>query len=239
MIEARHIVKKFGPLTAVNDVSFKVNDGEVMSIIGSSGAGKSTLLRCVNRLEIPDSGEVLVDGDLITDANVREIRTKSAMVFQNFNLFNNMTILGNITVAPIHVRGLSKQEASEKAEALLETVGLSDKRDEMPCNLSGGQKQRAAIARALAMDPEIILFDEPTSALDPEMVGEVLNVINKLAAEGMTMLIVTHEMGFAREISDRVIFMTDGSIVEEGTSDEIFNHPVHERTKAFIGSFIR
>lgn len=161
------------------------------------------------------------------------------MVFQNFNLFNNMTILGNITVAPIHVRGLSKQEASEKAEALLETVGLSDKRDEMPCNLSGGQKQRAAIARALAMDPEIILFDEPTSALDPEMVGEVLNVINKLAAEGMTMLIVTHEMGFAREISDRVIFMTDGSIVEEGTSDEIFNHPVHERTKAFIGSFIR
>ncbi len=239
MIEARHIVKKFGPLTAVNDVSFKVNDGEVMSIIGSSGSGKSTLLRCVNRLEIPDSGEVLVDGDLITDANVREIRTKSAMVFQNFNLFNNMTILGNITVAPIHVRGLSKQEASEKAEALLETVGLSDKRDEMPCNLSGGQKQRAAIARALAMDPEIILFDEPTSALDPEMVGEVLNVINKLAAEGMTMLIVTHEMGFAREISDRVIFMTDGSIVEEGTSDEIFNHPVHERTKAFIGSFIR
>lgn len=239
MIEARHIVKKFGPLTAVSDVSFKVNDGEVMSIIGSSGSGKSTLLRCVNRLEIPDSGEVLVDGDLITDANVREIRTKSAMVFQNFNLFNNMTILGNITVAPIHVRGLSKQEASEKAEALLETVGLSDKRDEMPCNLSGGQKQRAAIARALAMDPEIILFDEPTSALDPEMVGEVLNVINKLAAEGMTMLIVTHEMGFAREISDRVIFMTDGSIVEEGTSDEIFNHPVHERTKAFIGSFIR
>lgn len=239
MIEARHIVKKFGPLTAVNDVSFKVNDGEVMSIIGSSGSGKSTLLRCVNRLEIPDSGEVLVDGDLITDANVREIRTKSAMVFQNFNLFNNMTILGNITVAPIHVRGLSKQEASEKAEALLETVGLSDKRDEMPCNLSGGQKQRAAIARALAMDPEIILFDEPTSALDPEMVGEVLNVISKLAAEGMTMLIVTHEMGFAREISDRVIFMTDGSIVEEGTSDEIFNHPVHERTKAFIGSFIR
>ena len=239
MIEARHIVKKFGPLTAVNDVSFKVNDGEVMSIIGSSGSGKSTLLRCVNRLEIPDSGEVLVDGDLITDSNVREIRPKSAMVFQNFNLFNNMTILGNITVAPIHVRGLSKQEASEKAEALLETVGLSDKRDEMPCNLSGGQKQRAAIARALAMDPEIILFDEPTSALDPEMGGEVLNVIHKLAAEGMTMLIVTHEMGFAREISDRVIFMTDGSIVEEGTSDEIFNHPVHERTKAFIGSFIR
>ncbi|MGI6177146.1 MAG: amino acid ABC transporter ATP-binding protein [Eubacterium sp.] len=239
MIEAKNIVKKFGGLVAVNDVSFKVDDGEVMSIIGSSGSGKSTLLRCINRLEVPDSGKVFIDGDEITDENVREIRTKSAMVFQNFNLFNNMTILGNITVAPIHVRGLSKQEATEKAESLLETVGLSDKRDEMPCNLSGGQKQRAAIARALAMDPEIILFDEPTSALDPEMVNEVLGVIEKLAAEGMTMLIVTHEMGFAREISDRVIFMTEGSIVEEGTSDEIFNHPQHERTKAFIGSFIR
>ena len=239
MIEGKNIVKSFGPLKAVDDVSFRVEDGEVLSIIGSSGSGKSTLLRCINRLETPDSGTIYIDGEPITEQNIIEVREKTAMVFQNFNLFNHLTVLGNITVAPIHVKGMSKAEAEKKAEELLEIVGLSEKRDSYPASLSGGQKQRVAIARALAMDPEIILFDEPTSALDPEMVGEVLDVMKKLAAAGMTMLIVTHEMGFAREISDKIIFMMDGKIIEEGTADQIFNGPQNERTKAFIGSFLK
>ena len=239
MIEAKNIIKLFGDLRAVDDVSFTVEDGEVLSIIGSSGSGKSTLLRCVNRLETPDSGEVYIDGELITDENLREVRTKTSMVFQNFNLFNNLDVTGNIAVAPVNVLHRTKAEAEAKVVELLEFVGLSDKKDAYPHNLSGGQKQRVAIARALAMDPEIILFDEPTSALDPEMVGEVLDVMKKLAAAGMTMLIVTHEMGFAREISDKVIFMTEGKIVEQGSTDQIFNDPKNNRTKSFIGSFIK
>ncbi len=239
MIEAKNIIKLFGDLRAVDDVSFTVEDGEVLSIIGSSGSGKSTLLRCVNRLETPDSGEVYIDGELITDENLREVRTKTSMVFQNFNLFNNLDVTGNIAVAPVNVLHRTKAEVEAKVVELLELVGLSDKKDAYPHNLSGGQKQRVAIARALAMDPEIILFDEPTSALDPEMVGEVLDVMKKLAAAGMTMLIVTHEMGFAREISDKVIFMTEGKIVEQGSTDQIFNDPKNNRTKSFIGSFIK
>ena len=239
MIEAKNIIKLFGDLRAVDDVSFTVEDGEVLSIIGSSGSGKSTLLRCVNRLETPDSGEVYIDGELITDENLREVRTKTSMVFQNFNLFNNLDVTGNIAVAPVNVLHRTKAEAEAKVVELLELVGLSDKKDAYPHNLSGGHKQRVAIARALAMDPEIILFDEPTSALDPEMVGEVLDVMKKLAAAGMTMLIVTHEMGFAREISDKVIFMTEGKIVEQGSTDQIFNDPKNNRTKSFIGSFIK
>jgi ABC-type polar amino acid transport system ATPase subunit len=238
MIEAKNIVKTFGNLKAVDDVSFQVKDGEVLSVIGSSGSGKSTLLRCVNRLETPDSGSIYIDGEEITEDNIREARTKMSMVFQNFNLFNNLNVISNVTVAPVHVLGMKKGEAEDRAVELLEKVGLSDKKDEYPVNLSGGQKQRVAIARALAMNPEIILFDEPTSALDPEMVGEVLEVITGLADSGLTMMIVTHEMGFARQVSDRIIFMMKGKIVEEGSSDQIFSNPEHERTKAFIGSFL-
>ena len=239
MIEVKNIVKKFGDFTAVDDVSFNLEDGQVLSIIGSSGSGKSTLLRCVNRLEEPDSGTVTIDGEEVNDKNILAQRTKMAMVFQNFNLFDHMSVLDNVTVAPVHVKKVDKEAAKKKGEELLDMVGLLDKKDAYPRSLSGGQKQRVAIARALAMDPEIILFDEPTSALDPEMVGEVLDVMKKLADNGMTMLIVTHEMGFAKEISDRVIFMTEGKIVEEGTADQIFNNPKNERTKSFVGSFLK
>lgn len=238
MIKVEHLHKKFRELHAVNDVSFTVQNGEVLSIIGSSGSGKSTVLRCINRLEEPDGGLITIDDEEVCDSNIVKIREKTAMVFQNFNLFNNMTVLGNITVALIHVKKISKQEAESKAIQLLKRVGLEEKQNVYPKSLSGGQKQRVAIARALAMDPETILFDEPTSALDPEMVGEVLDVIKELAKSGLTMLIVTHEMGFAKEISDKVIFMTNGKIVEEGTPDEIFNHPKQERTRAFVSSFI-
>ena len=203
MIEVKNLTKSFGGAMAVDDVSFSVQEGKVTSIIGSSGSGKSTTLRCINGLEKKDSGEIYIDGELVTENNLRAVRTKTAMVFQNFNLFNNLTVLKNITAAPINVKGMSKVEANKKAMKLLQIVGLADKKDAYPKSLSGGQKQRVAIARALAMEPEIILFDEPTSALDPEMVGEVLDVMKKLASSGMTMLIVTHEMGFAREISDR------------------------------------
>ena len=238
MIKVEHLHKKFRELHAVNDVSFTVQNGEVLSIIGSSGSGKSTVLRCINRLEEPDGGLITIDDEEVCDSNIVKIREKTAMVFQNFNLFNNMTVLGNITVALIHVKKISKQEAESKAIQLLKRVGLEEKQNVYPKSLSGGQKQRVAIARALAMDPETILFDEPTSALDPEMVGEVLDVIKERAKSGLTMLIVTHEMGFAKEISDKVIFMTNGKIVEEGTPDEIFNHPKQERTRAFVSSFI-
>lgn len=239
MIEVKNLTKSFGGAKAVDNVSFSVQEGKVTSIIGSSGSGKSTTLRCINGLEKNDSGEIYIDGELVTEKNLRDVRTKTSMVFQNFNLFNNLTVLKNITAAPVNVKGVSKAEAEKKALELLETVGLADKKDAYPKSLSGGQKQRVAIARALAMEPEIILFDEPTSALDPEMVGEVLDVMKKLASSGMTMLIVTHEMGFAREISDQVIFMTEGRIVEEGTAEQIFTKPQNERTKAFVSSFIK
>ncbi len=239
MIEVKNLVKKFNDCLAVDNVSFEVPDGKVVSIIGSSGSGKSTVLRCINHLETPDGGSIFVDGEEVNEKNLQDIRTKTAMVFQNFNLFDHMTVLDNITTAPIHVKKVPKEEAQKKALELLEIVGLSDKKNAYPKKLSGGQKQRVAIARALAMDPEIILFDEPTSALDPEMVGEVLDVMKKLAGQGLTMVIVTHEMGFAKEISDEVIFMTNGKIVEKGTSDEIFNNPTHERTKAFVNSFLK
>lgn len=239
MIEVKNLVKKFNDCLAVDNVSFEVPDGKVVSIIGSSGSGKSTVLRCINHLETPDGGIIFVDGEEVNEKNLQDIRTKTAMVFQNFNLFDHMTVLDNITTAPIHVKKVPKEEAQKKALELLEIVGLSDKKNAYPKKLSGGQKQRVAIARALAMDPEIILFDEPTSALDPEMVGEVLDVMKKLAGQGLTMVIVTHEMGFAKEISDEVIFMTNGKIVEKGTSDEIFNNPTHERTKAFVNSFLK
>lgn len=239
MIEVKDLCKNFGTLKAVDHVSLKVEDGQVLSLIGSSGSGKSTVLRCINRLEEPDGGEVFIDGVPVTEENLRDMRQKTAMVFQNFNLFNHMTVMNNITAAPVHVRGLSKEEAEKKAGELLDLVGLSDKADVYPGKLSGGQKQRVAIARALAMEPEAILFDEPTSALDPEMVGEVLEVIKKLAQSGMTMIIVTHEMGFAKEVSDNVIFMTDGKIIEEGSPEKIFENPENERTKAFVSSFLK
>ena len=234
MIKATGIHKHFNGLHAVKGVDITVQDGEVLCIIGPSESGKSTLLRCLNMLETPDEGIVEVDGVQVTQENLREMRTKMAMVFQNFNLFSHLSVLENITVAPVHVKGVSKEEAEEKALKLLKLVGLEEKAGVYPRNLSGGQKQRVAIARALAMEPEILLFDEPTSALDPEMVGEVLDVMKDLAEEGMTMVVVTHEMGFAREVADDVIFMADGCIVESGTAQQIFDHPQQERTQNFL-----
>lgn len=234
MIKATDIHKEFNGLHAVKGVDLTVEDGEVLCIIGPSGSGKSTLLRCLNMLETPDSGEVEVDGVRVTTENLAQMRARMAMVFQNFNLFSHLSVLDNITIAPVHVKGIAKDKAAAKAMELLKLVGLADKADAYPRSLSGGQKQRVAIARALAMDPEIILFDEPTSALDPEMVGEVLDVMKKLAEEGMTMLVVTHEMGFAREVADDVIFMADGQIVESGIAEQIFENPVCERTRDFL-----
>ena len=234
MIKATDIHKELNGLHAVKGVDLTVEDGEVLCIIGPSGSGKSTLLRCLNMLETPDSGEVEVDGVRVTTENLAQMRARMAMVFQNFNLFSHISVLDNITIAPVHVKGIAKDKAAAKAMELLKLVGLADKADAYPRSLSGGQKQRVAIARALAMDPEIILFDEPTSALDPEMVGEVLDVMKKLAEEGMTMLVVTHEMGFAREVADDVIFMADGQIVESGTAEQIFENPVCERTRDFL-----
>lgn len=234
MIKAKNIHKNFSGFHAVKGVDLTVEDGEVLCIIGPSGSGKSTLLRCINMLETPDEGVVEVDGEAIHAENLRQMRTKMAMVFQNFNLFSHLSILDNITVAPTNVKGISKADAEKKAMELLKRVGLEEKAQAYPANLSGGQKQRVAIARALAMDPEIILFDEPTSALDPEMVGEVLDVMKNLAEDGMTMLVVTHEMGFAKEVADDIIFMADGEIVERGTAEQIFDHPQQERTKAFL-----
>ena len=234
MIKATDIHKEFNGLHAVKGVDLTVEDGEVLCIIGPSGSGKSTLLRCLNMLETPDSGEVEVDGVRVTTENLAQMRARMAMVFQNFNLFSHLSVLDNITIAPVHVKGIAKDKAAAKAMELLKLVGLADKADAYPRSLSGGQKQRVAIARALAMDPEIILFDEPTSALDPEMVGEVLDVMKKLAEEGMTMLVVTHERGFAREVADDVIFMADGQIVESGTAEQIFENPVCERTRDFL-----
>ena len=238
MIEIKNLKKSFGDLKVLKGIDQTINDKEVLCVIGPSGGGKSTFLRCLNRLEEPDSGEIRLDGELITDANITETREKMGMVFQNFNLFKNMTVLGNITAAPIHVKNMPKEQAEKKAMDLLKLVGLADKANDRPDSLSGGQQQRVAIARALAIDPEIMPFDEPTSALDPEMVGEVLDVMRKLADEGMTMIVVTHEMGFAKEVSDKVIFIDGGVIVEQGTPKEMFDDPKEERTKAFLGSVL-
>lgn len=240
MIEVKNLCKSFGDLQVLKGISETINDREVVCVIGPSGSGKSTFLRCLNLLEEPSSGEVFLDGKKINDSDVDidEIREKLGMVFQGFNLFPHMTVLDNLTLAPIKVKGMEKAAAEEKARKLLETVGLADKAEKYPASLSGGQKQRVAIARALAMDPEIMLFDEPTSALDPEMVGEVLNVMKNLAENGMTMVIVTHEMGFAREVADRVLFIDEGNILEQGTPAELFGNPQHERTKNFLSKVL-
>lgn len=240
MIEVKNLHKSFGKLEVLSGIDEVIKDKEVVCVIGPSGSGKSTFLRCLNLLEEPTSGEVFLDGEKINDekTNIDEIREKLGMVFQSFNLFPHMTVLDNITLAPIKVKGQDKAVAEKKALELLETVGLVDKAGSYPSSLSGGQKQRVAIARALAMDPEVMLFDEPTSALDPEMVGEVLTVMKDLANEGMTMVIVTHEMGFAKEVADRVFFMDQGIIMEQGSPDELFNNPKNERTQSFLSKVL-
>ena len=239
-VHVSHLKKNFGKLEVLKDVSTDVYEGEVVVIIGPSGSGKSTFLRCMNRLEEITAGEVVVDGVDITDkhTDINRVRENVGMVFQHFNLFANMNVLRNLTLAPVDLKKADKQTAQARAVKLLERVGLADKAQAYPSQLSGGQKQRVAIARALAMNPDIMLFDEPTSALDPEMVGEVLEVMKELAREGMTMVIVTHEMGFAREVADRVLFMDGGYIVEEGTPDEVFSHPQHTRTKDFLNKVL-
>ncbi len=235
-ITVKNLVKKYGNNTVLNDISIDIHEGEVVCIIGPSGSGKSTFLRCLNRLEEPSSGQIVIDGADLMDkqTNINKIRQHIGMVFQHFNLFPHLTVLENITLAPTDLNKMSKDAAEQKAVALLETVGLADKKDAKPSSLSGGQKQRVAIARALAMDPDIMLFDEPTSALDPEMVGDVLNVMKKLAHKGMTMVIVTHEMGFAKEVADRVLFCDGGVFLEDGTPDEVFNTPTNPRTQDFL-----
>lgn len=240
MIFVNDVYKNFGSLEVLKGVTLKVNKGEVVVIIGPSGSGKSTLLRCINLLEEPTKGEVFIDGVKINNGkvNINKVRQKVGMVFQHFNLFPHLTAIENITLAPVKVKKMNKKEAEELAVDLLAKVGLLDKKDEYPIKLSGGQKQRLAIARALAMQPEVMLFDEPTSALDPEMVKEVLNVMKQLANEGMTMVVVTHEMGFAREVGNRVIFMDDGVIVEEGTPEEIFYRAKNERTREFLSKIL-
>lgn len=239
IIEVSHLVKSFGSHEVLKDIDFSVKKGDVISVIGASGSGKSTMLRCINLLETPTGGSILYHGKDITDAkmDVCAYREKVGMVFQSFNLFANLTVLDNCMVGPIKVAGKKKEEARELAMKFLEKVGMDPYINAKPNQLSGGQKQRVAIARALAMEPEVLLFDEPTSALDPQMVGEVLNVMTALAEEGMTMIIVTHEMAFARDVADRVIFMADGYIVEEGAPEEVFGNPKEERTKAFLARF--
>lgn len=234
------ICKRFGDNEVLKGISLEVKKGDVKVIIGPSGSGKSTFLRCHNLLETPDSGEIWLDGELVNSksCDINKLRQRMGMVFQHFNLFPHKTVIENIMMAPVTLRLASKEEAEAQAMKLLERVGLADKKDEFPNMLSGGQKQRIAIVRALAMQPEVMLFDEPTSALDPEMVGEVLDVMRELADEGMTMIVVTHEMGFAREVADRVIFMADGAIVEEGTPSELFDHPKEERTKNFLNKVL-
>lgn len=236
MIRVKNLVKTFGNNVILNDINCTINKNEVVCIVGPSGAGKSTLLRCMNLLEHPTQGEIYIDSDNIVDqsTNINFMRTKVGMVFQQFNLFPHKTVLQNIILAPIKVKRLYRASATKHAMELLEKVGLSEKYNAYPKTLSGGQQQRVAIARALAMEPEVILFDEPTSALDPELVSDVLDVMKKLAKDGMTMVVVTHEMGFAREVADRILFMDQGQIMEEGTPEEIFNHPKLERTKVFF-----
>lgn len=236
MIKINNLHKFFGDLHVLKGIDLQIDKGEIVAIVGPSGSGKSTVLRCMNLLEEPTEGQILFEDKNITDkkVNIDEVRQNIGMVFQNFNLFPHMTVLDNITLAPIKIKKISKEEANNKAEILLGRVGLLDKKDAYPSQLSGGQKQRIAIARALAMEPEMMLFDEPTSALDPEMVKEVLDVIKELANEGMTMAIVTHEMGFAKEVADRVIFVDNGKIVENDTPENVFNNSTNERTKEFL-----
>lgn len=239
-ISVKNLKKNFGDLEVLKSISLDVHEGEVICIIGPSGSGKSTFLRCLNLLEEVTEGEVIVHGVNLTDKNIdiNKVRENIGMVFQHFNLFPHLTVLENITLAPVELKKATKEEAKEAALKLLDRVGLKDKAEVKPDQLSGGQKQRVAIARALAMKPDIMLFDEPTSALDPEMVGEVLAVMKQLAEEGMTMVIVTHEMGFAREVADRVIFMDGGYIIEQGTPEEIFGNPQNERTKDFLNKVL-
>ncbi|MGJ0908585.1 amino acid ABC transporter ATP-binding protein [Clostridium sporogenes] len=242
MIESINLTKKFGKLTVFENLNINVKKGEVLVIIGPSGSGKSTFLRCLNHIEIPTDGEVFVEGKKLNIKNKKELRKtieKVGMVFQNFNLFPHRTVLQNIMEAPLTVKKENKEEVLQKAEKLLEKVGLKDKANVYPSKLSGGQKQRVAIARALAMNPDIMLFDEPTSALDPELVGEVLIVMKDLAKEGITMVVVTHEMGFAKEVADRVIFMDGGKIIEEASPQQIFTTPKHKRTREFLNKVIK
>ncbi len=239
-IHVSHLKKSFGSLEVLKDISHDFYEGEVVVILGPSGSGKSTFLRCLNRLEDITGGQVVVDGIDITSkkTNINKYRENIGMVFQHFNLFPHMDVLRNITLAPVDLKKMTKEEAEKRGMELLKRVGLEEKAKVYPPQLSGGQKQRVAIARALAMNPDIMLFDEPTSALDPEMVGEVLQVMKELAASGMTMLVVTHEIGFAREVANRVIFMDGGYIVEEGTPDEVFNHPKEARTIDFLNKVL-
>ncbi|MCP3739609.1 amino acid ABC transporter ATP-binding protein [Rossellomorea sp. BNER] len=240
MIQVKNLKKSFGKLEVLKDINADIKEKEVVCVIGPSGSGKSTFLRCLNRLEDITGGHVVVNGQDITDSkiNINKVRQDVGMVFQQFNLFPHKTVLENVALAPIKVRSTSKETAKERALELLNKVGLKEKAESYPGELSGGQKQRVAIARALAMNPKIMLFDEPTSALDPEMVGDVLEVMKQLAKEGMTMVVVTHEMGFAREVGDRVIFMDGGFIVEENEPNELFGNPQHERTKAFLSKIL-
>ena len=239
LIEIRHLGKTFGDHVVLKDIDFTVNRGDVTCIIGASGSGKSTLLRCLNLFETPTSGEIIFDGVNVAEtAKPNEYRKRVGMVFQSFNLFKNMNVLKNCTVGPIKVLKLGKEEATERALKYLNMVGMAEYVDARPSQLSGGQKQRVAIARALAMEPDVLLFDEPTSALDPEMVGEVLSVMSDLAKSGLTMVVVTHEMSFARDIASHVVFMDDGVIVEEGAPEEIFVHPKEERTKKFLSRML-
>ncbi len=239
MIDIKNLHKSFGDHEVLKGIDLHINPQEVVVIIGPSGSGKSTLLRCMNLLEVPTSGSVVVDGmDLTGDADINKAREEIGMVFQRFNLFPHMTVLKNITLAPMKVRNISHEEAEKTARELLERVGLGDKADAYPSQLSGGQQQRVAIARALAMKPKVMLFDEPTSALDPEMVNEVLDVMKSLANEGMTMAVVTHEMGFAREVGDRLLFVDGGTIIEQGDPREVFENPKEERTKLFLSKVL-
>ncbi|WP_044930718.1 amino acid ABC transporter ATP-binding protein [Butyrivibrio sp. AC2005] len=239
-IKVSNLKKRFGDLEVLKDISTEVTKGEVVCVIGPSGSGKSTFLRCLNKLEDVTAGTIIIDGNDITkkQVNINHVRENIGMVFQHFNLFNNLNILDNLTLAPVQLKKCSRSEAVSRAKDMLKKVGLEDKTESFPSQLSGGQKQRVAIARALCMQPDIMLFDEPTSALDPEMVGEVLQVMKDLAADGMTMVIVTHEMGFAREVADRVIFMDGGYIVEEGTPQEVLLNPKEERTIDFLNKVL-
>ncbi len=240
MIKVNNLHKSFGKLNVLNGIDEHIKPGEVVVVIGPSGSGKSTFLRCLNLLEKPNKGEIYVDDELINapKVDVNKVRQKMGMVFQHFNLFPHLTVMDNITLAPVKLKKMTKEQAREKGEELLKIVGLSDKANAYPVQLSGGQKQRIAIARSLAMEPEIMLFDEPTSALDPEMVGEVLDVMKNLAESGMTMVVVTHEMGFAREVATRVVFMDGGVVLESGTPEEIFDRPQNERTKLFLSKVL-
>ena len=240
MIEVKGLRKSFGELEVLKNIDQHIEQGEKVVIIGPSGSGKSTFLRCLNLLEMPTGGDIYIDGERVTDKSVdiNRVREKMGMVFQQFNLFPHLSVLENITLAPIKVKKMTKSEADEKAMELLKRVGLADKAESYPGQLSGGQQQRIAIARALAMEPEIMLFDEPTSALDPEMVGEVLEVMKDLANAGMTMVVVTHEMGFAREVASRVLFMDGGYVLEDGTPQQVFSSPENDRTREFLGKIL-